>query len=621
MVREQAGDGVGTGRQSAHIWVAVFLTLLAAGLRLYGLDRQGLWNDEGLSYVRSSQSLARVFADLPAEQMPLYYILLSLWMSAFGRSIWAMRLFSALPGILLVPLGFHLGKRWFGARTGLISALFMAISAPLIYQAQTMRAYPLATLCMMATLALADHAWERRSVTMWGGYLVAAVATVATHLLGGVSIIFYNLWVLWARRLRGLAGWIALQAGALLVLALLFVPWLMTAGRGEGVGVAGGNAPDAITFGREVSSGLLAAPYDPAGSYWAMSGLPLLVLAATGVLASMGPRKTDRRALMCGLTVLQYGALYLLARFSDAPLYAYYLTPILPMVYLAIGRGTEWVFSGQRWLAALAVMVIVAGMGWATRAYALRPVEDLAPLTQQIANQAAPGDAIVLSSKWRAQCFRYYDHSGLPNYSEPDQEQVGEIFAHYERVWLVLFGDRPTPAIKSGLMNTGLPVGRWSSGTTQLTLYVNTPAPNDPTRALSATFGASIELVGYDLQPQAVSRSSILQLTLWWRTQQQVPGRYKVFVHLEGTDGRIWGQHDSEPADGTRPTSDWPLNKKVRDRHAVQVDPAILPGEYLLVIGLYDGMTSQRLPVHGASVVIGQDALLLEKIQVQADSR
>ncbi len=615
MAGRHASETVEPAHSGGYGWAVVALTLLATALRFWGLDRQGLWNDEGLSFVRSSQSLSQMLAGLPTEQMPLYYILLNLWMSVLGQSVWTMRALSALPGIALIPLSFHLGKRWFSAEAGLAAALLASISAPLIYQAQTIRAYPLATLGLLMALACADYALEGRSLKAWWGYGAAVLITMSTHLLGGVGIALYNLWVLWAYRGRRMVAWLVAQAGVLAMLALLFTPWLAMVARGEGVNVAGGNLPDLYTLGREVSGGLIAAPYDNATLTQALAGLVLLIPAMIGIFTI---RRSDRLTLIGGLVALQYAALYLLARLLDAPLYSYYLTPIVPLVYLAAGQGLARAFARSRWPTVLAALVIVAAMGWYWRAYSLRPVEDLAPLAQQISGQAAPGDAIVLSSLWRAQCFRYYDHSGLPRYDEPDSGQVDEIIHRYQRIWLVTFGRQPTKAIRDGLMRASFPVESWSSGTTELTLYVNAPSLDEPTRNVEATFGQAIELLGYDLQPQSISKDSILQVTLWWRAQDRVVDRYKVFVHLESADGKVWGQHDGEPANGLRPTSGWLPGKKVEDHHALKLDAAITPGEYLLVIGLYDGVTEQRLSVQSAVGAIGGNALLLEKVRVQS---
>ena len=53
-------------------------------------------------------------------------------------------------------------------------------------------------------------------------------------------------------------------------------------------------------------------------------------------------------------------------------------------------------------------------------------------------------------------------------------------------------------------------------------------------------------------------------------------------------NGALVAQHDSEPVDGLRPTTNWSVNEIVEDRHAM-VLPADLPvGNYTVVVGLYD---------------------------------
>jgi len=110
------------------------------------------------------------------------------------------------------------------------------------------------------------------------------------------------------------------------------------------------------------------------------------------------------------------------------------------------------------------------------------------------------------------------------------------------------------------------------------------PAISHPQEAL---FGESIALLGYDLDREQVRAGESLTLTLYWQSQAQVPCTYTVFTHLVGADGRIWGQKDAMPRDGSWPTTCWRPGEVITDVYVIPVSPAAPPGIYRLKVGLY----------------------------------
>lgn len=629
------GHGKGVGRTKVrpsrksslhHLrydYLAGAITLLAAFLRFYALDKQGLWNDEGISYVRGILPLDAMPGRLPVEQMPLYYVLLSIWMRVVGQSVLTMRVLSVLPGIALVPLSFYVGRRWFGRGVGLVGMLLAALSPLLIHQSQIMRMYSLVTLLLLLSVAFADRVLEHGSSRSAFGYSVSAAAALMTHGAAALGIAILNLWAMWAYRERRetLRRWLWLQAWAALVPIAWFLGTLGLSGREEMLGAAGGSFPGLLRFALDTASVLVSAPYDPPAYSEALWSLPLAGLAWLGAGAATGANLTHRRWLVGGLPLLQAGLSYLLGVVLDAPVHVYYLAPVVPLVYLAAALGLSWLHRRGRWFSALGLVVALGAMVGNLGQYHHRTVEDIGPLARRIAREAGPGDAIVLNSIWRAQCFEYYDHSGLPTYAEPDRSQVSRIVQGHDRVWVLLFGRLRNRALSEGLMSQAFEVNRWTSGTTELRLYLTSAAPQGVARPLRARFGEAIELLGYDLSPEVIPSGSLLQLTLWWRAAEPVSGRYKVFTHLVGAEGHIWGQHDGEPANGTRPTSGWDLGQLIRDPHALRVEPGTLPGEYRLMIGLYDGLTGQRLPVVSDEGVVENRALAIADVRVSAAPR
>ena len=89
---------------------------------------------------------------------------------------------------------------------------------------------------------------------------------------------------------------------------------------------------------------------------------------------------------------------------------------------------------------------------------------------------------------------------------------------------------------------------------------------------------------------------------------------YAVFVHLLGSvynadsGNFLWGQHDGQPAAGTRPLPGWAVGEVVADGHCFTVSEKAPAGSYGIEVGLYDRSSGARLPLAagGDSVIVGQ---------------
>ncbi len=109
-------------------------------------------------------------------------------------------------------------------------------------------------------------------------------------------------------------------------------------------------------------------------------------------------------------------------------------------------------------------------------------------------------------------------------------------------------------------------------------------------------FGHQINLLGYDLSSTTITSGQTLDLTLYWQARQLLITNYSALTQLVDEQQHLYsGQDNLHP--GNLPTTRWKLWGFVRDVHAVQVPPGTPPGDYFLVVGLYDPVTWARLPV------------------------
>jgi hypothetical protein len=85
---------------------------------------------------------------------------------------------------------------------------------------------------------------------------------------------------------------------------------------------------------------------------------------------------------------------------------------------------------------------------------------------------------------------------------------------------------------------------------------------------------------------------------------------YSVFVHLLGPGDVLVAQHDGVPAGSAIPTDTWLVGEVVPDHHIVEFS-TLSPGEYRLVVGMYDPATGERLLSSE-----GKTTILLERITI-----
>ncbi len=117
---------------------------------------------------------------------------------------------------------------------------------------------------------------------------------------------------------------------------------------------------------------------------------------------------------------------------------------------------------------------------------------------------------------------------------------------------------------------------------------------------ITADFGSSMRLTGYDVDTSAIRSNGIMTLTLQWHTEQEMAQDYMMFVHVFDEQGNLVGQTDVPPG-GLLPTSTWGHNHFIDWMHRVPV-AADVQGEKLWVtLGVYDPHDMTRLPLRGPS--------------------
>jgi hypothetical protein len=131
-------------------------------------------------------------------------------------------------------------------------------------------------------------------------------------------------------------------------------------------------------------------------------------------------------------------------------------------------------------------------------------------------------------------------------------------------------------------------------------------------------FGGHIILTGYDQSAEKVHPGESVDFTFYWNAPTTPDDNYSLFVHLvPESEYTVLAQADGAPA-AQRLTLSWnePGETLISPPFTLALPPDIAPGNYRVLIGLYDFETGARLPVGGSD---DGDSYLLTRLHIQSD--
>ncbi|HIJ86701.1 MAG TPA: phospholipid carrier-dependent glycosyltransferase [Desulfuromonadales bacterium] len=164
------------------------------------------------------------------EKPPLHYWCNALAMQLFGETEFAGRFFGALWGVLGILFVYHMGRKLFGRREALLSALILGTSIGIIAQARINITDTTLTICMTACLGCfllaVQENEQNKGRYYYLFYIFSALAVLAKGLIGIVlpgGVIF--CFILITRRWRLLRE-MRLLTGIMLFL-IVCAPWFV----------------------------------------------------------------------------------------------------------------------------------------------------------------------------------------------------------------------------------------------------------------------------------------------------------------------------------------------------------------------------------------------------------
>lgn len=426
-------------------------------------------------------------------------------------------------------------------------------------------------------------------------------------------------------------------AVAMGVSLLLYLPWMPVFFRQ--IGGRSADRPGPLSFLVDTFS-------------WAAFGpthdmeIELLPLLAFGLLVIVGlviGWIRAKRYLAVSLNLLWLVLIPLMMMWllgATKPAYFKFLLVIVPPISVLAGVGwwSGWVWLTRRLPAALVGvtwslpgLLLLFGVYQALFSMYYDPVyyRDDYRSVARLVEENNPGDtAVILNAANQWEVFTYYHRDGAPVFPLPQgipdpaiiDAKLSDIINKYDRIYVLFWGESerdPERLVESWLDENTYKTSEEWVGDVRLATYAS-PLEGNQTIVIEpeAIFGDTIRLLSYSLSDLQPSPGDIIQITLTWQTQAPITRRYKVFIHLLDSGQDIVAQRDSEPGGGMAPTLTWQPNLEIIDNHGLLLPRDLPPGQYELLLGLYDFEDPVlRLPVETEGM--SGDALPLGNITVQ----
>ncbi|MCA9910812.1 MAG: glycosyltransferase family 39 protein, partial [Anaerolineae bacterium] len=402
-------------KHRAILWTMVAILLMATAVRLFRIETQSIWFDEGWSAYAASQPSLLAAAQADLTNPPLYYMILHIAASLFGLSEFALRWVSTLFCLLTIVLVYHLTAGLFGRRAGGYAALPAACLPLLWWASQEARMYTLLAF-LVTVCALAWHKLLRSpSRWAWSALLLAELALLYAHNTGPIAAIWLNVVTLiaWLSR-RSLRRpdwrmWIVEQG----IVGLAFAPWFVNYYlRLADANSAVTNAPViSLTFLANLWQAFFAGPWSLVNQNGVLIGLSALAFLVFLFLTPW--RSANAGWLVLHAVLLTAGVVAGLILLGNE-MHGRYLAMVAPLVVVPLGAGIAHVH--WRWLRYIVITLFLA-LFVIVMALAQNPLyqhDDARSMVRYYAQTLTDADTVVAwSYADRYELAYYWDRLGV----------------------------------------------------------------------------------------------------------------------------------------------------------------------------------------------------------------
>lgn len=588
---------LGSGPARTLVGLVVAATVAFAGFSLYrhatfnsgaydlGIFDQVVWNSSQGRLFANTLSESRNF--LGQHFSPVLLVLVPIaWVGANAPGLLVVQ--AVLLAAAALPIGWYALQRVRGWAALIAPVGYLA--HPTLFATASFDFHEVAFAPLLISTAIAGLLTGRR----WPFYVGSLLLLFVREDLGIVTAGF-GIWAAWRCRWRDS---LALAAVGLLwttIAVLAVIPAFSDSGGYFYLWRFGplGNSPE------EIGAAVVSNPLAVAASVAEPRKLRFLLdlMLSWGGLPLFAPTTL--------ILVLPNLAYLILAHYRPlTELVSHYPVTLLPPLAFATADGLAWLRRRPRIFrlaapAALAVMALVAGLhgpqtamrrlnnGLADDEAHLRLARQmLARIPPTASVSAQTGLVPHLSARERIFLFPRYEEAELvaldtrgQRYAPPGSigYEAGLEEVLCEEGWGALFEQDGLLLLRRGAGGNLFP-------------------PSVPSYASSRgdRFEDGIVLDAIEPPRPSIRPGEVPRIVLYWRAEQRPTRDWTVFAHLVDELGAVRGQLDAPPHCGDSPTSTWEPGRLLRDDVWIIPQRDVPPGDYRIVIGLYDASTGAR---------------------------
>ncbi|CUS02561.2 membrane protein of unknown function [Candidatus Promineifilum breve] len=631
-------------RTTRHAALIVGLLLVAFALRLYRLDAQSLWWDEGISLHLATSSLGEIVRDrLNNIHPPLYFFILKGWLALVGVSAFTGRYLSALASLAQVALVFAAARAWGRKSIGRsawpwIAAGLMLISALSVIYGQEIRVYALLPVVYLALLLQTGRLLTGRRLEFRPLLYLALVEWIGLHLhyIALFGVAYVGIWGLVALGRRrdgpGLRRWIVTQSAV----ALAGLPWLLAVivnwPAVQAEANAGAFATDPVplpflfaqvwAFHLTGLAGALADPWVRLGATLAAAlVVALLIIRLTSRESAVERRSMMMRLVAQWLIPLIAGLLVWSVRSFSHPRY------IVMFAALFIPLAAWLLWPVRRWrerVPALLLALCLLGLSlWGLGRYFFSPdaaKPDMRGVARYLEATTGPGDLIIVPDTDWSLPFEFRGAAGviMPHLDESPHEAAttlaraltcsdGPPCAATGRVFVVDYrrGTRDWQnRLPFELARRGRQLSETAFGDLAVRQY-QLDAPLSPLPACDAAEMLKPAVRFGDLEAtaawveQGAPADSAVAVALCWRAVETPAADYAATLLLrDPVTGERIAQTDAPLLDAAgAPVSLWTPGETIITYHLLPLPPGTPPVAAELSLGVYTGPGDARVPL------------------------
>ena len=392
-------DRISADSEAREKLYLALIIIIAAGARIFHLGHFGMWFDEAFSWHLTNLPISRIIEIEKLDNTPpFYHILLYFWLKTGASSDAAVRLPSAIFGIVSVFITYKLGRLLFNPGTALFAALIGALSFCQVQYSQENRMYSLQILLGLISTYYFIRGLRGGGIWHWIIWLVAGIMLFYNHLFA--VFLFAGQWVYfivdWKRSRLWWKRWLVLN----LILAAACAFWAPVIIRQMGAiqdnyWVLPVSPLEIIKVGLRLLGG---TDLDNRFVLTAILNSPFVLLSVIG-LAVLIRGKYSEKLLLPIIFFLPFIIVYIISIGRQSLFFFRYFIFLTPYLHLMMALGLNKGLKGAlRYIAGIAVIIssLIFLASYYTVSHYSEPqrmiTRDVSFRLQEI---AAPGEVVI----------------------------------------------------------------------------------------------------------------------------------------------------------------------------------------------------------------------------------